>query len=128
MYVETYVGGPAARYLASSERTANAEWRSGSTLISRTARPPKVVFFAQVKLERVLDVTDNNNQLRLNTSAVAIGPFLEDRPALVEAVVKPLQDKQETLYVIANSDAESHARARIPMSRSSSSAAGSIHT
>jgi len=68
----TPVGGPAALYLASSERTANAEWRSGSTLISRTARPPKVVFFAQVKLERVLDVTDNNNQLRLNTSAVEL--------------------------------------------------------
>jgi NAD-dependent dihydropyrimidine dehydrogenase PreA subunit len=43
-----------------------------------------------------------------------ISPFLEDRNAYVEEVVRPLQNKQETLYVIANSDAESHAQARYP--------------
>jgi NAD-dependent dihydropyrimidine dehydrogenase PreA subunit len=43
-----------------------------------------------------------------------IGPFLEDRRSFVQDIVKPLQDKQETLYVIANSDAEAHAQARYP--------------
>jgi ferredoxin len=43
-----------------------------------------------------------------------ISPFLEDRLAYVEKVVKPLRDKVETLYVIPGSDAEAHARARYP--------------
>jgi NAD-dependent dihydropyrimidine dehydrogenase PreA subunit len=43
-----------------------------------------------------------------------ISPFLENRTRFVESVVKPLQDKPETLYVIANSDAETHARAHYP--------------
>jgi hypothetical protein len=80
----TPIGGPGSLHLASSERTANAEWRSGSTLISGTARPPKVVFFAEVKLERILDVTDKENQQRLNTSAVELASdwkLVADPPA-----------------------------------------------
>jgi ferredoxin len=35
-----------------------------------------------------------------------IGPFLTDRKAFLNDVVKPLQQKPETVYVVANSDAE----------------------
>lgn len=43
-----------------------------------------------------------------------IGPFLEDRKTFLESVVKPLQDKPETLYVVAGTDAETHAGRRFP--------------
>jgi ferredoxin len=43
-----------------------------------------------------------------------IGPFLQDQRAFVQDIVKPLQNKRETLYVIAESDAEAHAQARYP--------------
>jgi NAD-dependent dihydropyrimidine dehydrogenase PreA subunit len=43
-----------------------------------------------------------------------IGPFLSDRGEFVKATVKPLQQKQETVYVIPNSDAEVHVRKRFP--------------
>ncbi|MBD8893972.1 SCP2 sterol-binding domain-containing protein [Roseibium litorale] len=44
----------------------------------------------------------------------AINPFLEDRPGYVKEVLKPLQDKKETLYVLPGSDAEGYARNRFP--------------
>ena len=37
-----------------------------------------------------------------------IGPFLENRPAFLDTVVRPLQEKEETVYVLADSDAEKH--------------------
>lgn len=43
-----------------------------------------------------------------------IGPFLEDRPGFLKAVVDPLRDKRETLYVTAGSDAEEYAAKRFP--------------
>lgn len=43
-----------------------------------------------------------------------INPFLEDRPGYVKQVVKPLQDKEETLFVLPGSDAEKYAAARYP--------------
>ncbi len=43
-----------------------------------------------------------------------IGPFLDNRNTHLNAVVKPLQDKVETLYVLPNSDAEDHAARRFP--------------
>jgi NAD-dependent dihydropyrimidine dehydrogenase PreA subunit len=43
-----------------------------------------------------------------------IGPFLDDRKSFLDQVVTPLQAKQETLYVVANTDAESHAAKRFP--------------
>lgn len=46
-----------------------------------------------------------------------IAPFLTDRPGFLRAVVKPLQDKQETVYVLAESDAEAHVRERFPHKR-----------
>lgn len=41
-----------------------------------------------------------------------IGPFLTDRKGYLEQVVKPLQDKEETAYVIAGSDAEAYVKKR----------------
>jgi hypothetical protein len=46
-----------------------------------------------------------------------IGPFLDDRKGFLQAVVNPLQEKPETLYVIAGSDAEAHATKRFPHKR-----------
>jgi Fe-S-cluster-containing hydrogenase component 2 len=37
-----------------------------------------------------------------------IGPFLTDRAAHVQATVRPLQDKEETVYVVPGSDAETY--------------------
>ncbi|WP_433263909.1 4Fe-4S binding protein [Actinosynnema sp. CS-041913] len=43
-----------------------------------------------------------------------IGPFLADRRGFVADVVKPLQDKEEPVYVVPGSKAESHVRKRFP--------------
>ena len=43
-----------------------------------------------------------------------IAPFLTDRPEFLQQVVKPLQDKEETVYVVPGSDAETHATRRFP--------------
>ena len=43
-----------------------------------------------------------------------IGPFLTDRPGFLRQVVKPLQDKEETVYVVPGSDAETHVARRFP--------------
>jgi ferredoxin len=46
-----------------------------------------------------------------------IGPFLEDRKGFLKAVVDPLQQKEETLYVVPGSDAQAHAAKRFPHKR-----------
>jgi NAD-dependent dihydropyrimidine dehydrogenase PreA subunit len=43
-----------------------------------------------------------------------IGPFLTDRKAHLKDIVRPLQEKQETIYVTLNSDAEDHVAKRFP--------------
>lgn len=43
-----------------------------------------------------------------------IEPYLDDRKGFMDLVLKPLQDKKETLYVLPNSAAEKHARRRYP--------------
>ncbi len=46
-----------------------------------------------------------------------IAPFLADRKAHVKEVVRPLQEKEEMVYVTKNSDAEEHAAKRFPHKR-----------
>src|SRR4051812_33433987 len=43
-----------------------------------------------------------------------IGPFLADRKAHLKEIVRPLQEKEETIYVTENSDAEDHVAKRFP--------------
>ena len=43
-----------------------------------------------------------------------IAPFLTDRKEFLESVVKPLQEKAETIYVVPGSDAEDHVAQRFP--------------
>ena len=43
-----------------------------------------------------------------------IAPFLEDRGGYVEEVVRPLQAKEETIYVVPGSDAEQYVEKRFP--------------
>lgn len=43
-----------------------------------------------------------------------IGPFLANRGGFVNDVVKPLQQKEEPIYVVPGSDAEGHVRKRFP--------------
>ncbi|HYL99440.1 MAG TPA: SCP2 sterol-binding domain-containing protein [Blastocatellia bacterium] len=43
-----------------------------------------------------------------------ISPFKSDRKAFLDDVVRPLQAKQETIYVIPGSDAEEHVARRFP--------------
>jgi ferredoxin len=46
-----------------------------------------------------------------------IGPFLTDRATFLKDTVRPLTDKEETVYVIAGSDAEEYAPRRFPRKR-----------
>jgi NAD-dependent dihydropyrimidine dehydrogenase PreA subunit len=46
-----------------------------------------------------------------------LGPFLHARASFVAQVVRPLQEKQETIYVLPGSDAEEHVRKRFPHKR-----------
>jgi ferredoxin len=46
-----------------------------------------------------------------------IGPFLTDRKGFLDRVVKPLQEKQEPVYVVPGSDAEAHVARRFPHKR-----------
>jgi ferredoxin len=46
-----------------------------------------------------------------------IGPFLTDRKAHLKEVVRPLQEKEEIVYVTKNSDAEDHVAKRFPKKR-----------
>jgi NAD-dependent dihydropyrimidine dehydrogenase PreA subunit len=43
-----------------------------------------------------------------------IGPFLTNRKSYLQDVVKPLQEKEETVYVVPGSDAEEHVARRFP--------------
>ncbi|HEY9265913.1 MAG TPA: 4Fe-4S binding protein, partial [Mycobacterium sp.] len=43
-----------------------------------------------------------------------IEPYLDDRKGFMDLVLKPLQDKVETLYVLPDSEAEAHAVKRYP--------------
>jgi Fe-S-cluster-containing hydrogenase component 2 len=43
-----------------------------------------------------------------------IGPFLADRKTYLKEIVRPLQEKEETIYVTKNSDAEDHVAKRFP--------------
>jgi hypothetical protein len=46
-----------------------------------------------------------------------IGPFLSDRQGFLKGVVNPLQEKEEPVYVIPGSDAETHVTRRFPHKR-----------
>lgn len=43
-----------------------------------------------------------------------IGPYLESKTTHLKEVVKPLQKKEETIYVLENSDAKDHVKKRFP--------------
>ena len=43
-----------------------------------------------------------------------IGPYLTDKPTFLKETLRPLTEKEETLYVIAGSDAEQIAKKRFP--------------
>jgi ferredoxin len=43
-----------------------------------------------------------------------LGPFLSDRKTYMDQVVRPLQDKEETVYVLAGSDPEAYVPRRFP--------------
>ncbi len=46
-----------------------------------------------------------------------IAPFLTERKRYLDEIVRPLQNKPETVYVIAGSDAEAHVARRFPAKR-----------
>lgn len=43
-----------------------------------------------------------------------IGPFKADRKGFLNEIVKPLQEKEETIYVVPKSDAEDYVKKRFP--------------
>lgn len=43
-----------------------------------------------------------------------LGPYLDDRKTFMDTVLRPLQDKKETLYVLPGSPAQEHAQRRFP--------------
>jgi ferredoxin len=44
-----------------------------------------------------------------------IGPYLTDKASHLREIVRPLQEKKETIYVIPGSDAEDHVARRFPL-------------
>src|SRR5216117_1897926 len=44
-----------------------------------------------------------------------IGPYLTDKAGHLREVVRPLQEKEESVYVVAGSDAEDHVARRFPL-------------
>src|SRR5438132_12271492 len=46
-----------------------------------------------------------------------IGPYLTDRAGHLREVVRPLQEKEETVYVVSGSDAEEHVARRFPLKK-----------
>src|SRR4051812_11369847 len=44
-----------------------------------------------------------------------IGPYLTDKAGHLREIVRPLQEKEETIYVVAGSDAEEHVARRFPL-------------
>jgi hypothetical protein len=46
-----------------------------------------------------------------------IGPFKADRKGFLNEIVEPLQEKEETIYVVPKSDAEDHVKKRFPHKR-----------
>ncbi len=46
-----------------------------------------------------------------------LAPFLGDRARFLEQIVRPLQDKPETIFVVKGSDAEAHVARRFPTKR-----------
>jgi hypothetical protein len=46
-----------------------------------------------------------------------LGGFVHDRTGHVQRVLKPLTEREETIYVVAGSDAEAHVRRRFPHKR-----------
>ena len=44
-----------------------------------------------------------------------IGPYLTDKAAHLREIVRPLQEKEETVYVVPGSDAEEHVARRFPL-------------
>ena len=44
-----------------------------------------------------------------------IGPLKADRKGFLNEIVKPLQEKEETIYVVPKSDAEDHVKKRFPL-------------
>lgn len=44
-----------------------------------------------------------------------IAPYLADKKSHLSEIVKPLKEKEETIYVLKNSDAEDHVAKRFPM-------------
>ncbi|MGW6928582.1 4Fe-4S binding protein [Lentzea sp. NPDC054927] len=43
-----------------------------------------------------------------------LGPYLDDRKTFMDTVLRPLQEKTETLYVLPGSPAQAHAQRRFP--------------
>jgi Fe-S-cluster-containing hydrogenase component 2 len=43
-----------------------------------------------------------------------LGPYLDDRKTFMDTVLRPLQDKKETLYVLPGSPAQEYAQRRFP--------------
>jgi RES domain-containing protein len=69
----TPIGGPDTLYLASSERAANAEWEAGlSALFPNVHLPPKVVFSANIVLDRVLDLSADPVRQALETNVAEL--------------------------------------------------------
>src|SRR5947199_10591979 len=44
-----------------------------------------------------------------------IGPYLTDKAGHLREIVRPLQEKEETVYVVPGSDAEDHVARRFPL-------------
>ena len=104
--------------------TTGSSWAASPTGCrqSPTARTPPTTVAGQRFGDRV-DVAEPVVQAELQGGVLpgvcpagedVIGPYLDDRKGFMDLVLKPLQDKRETLYVLPDSEAKAHAEKRYP--------------
>ena len=81
---------------------------AGAHLLLLEAVPPEVASFNGIsnKCSYCMAVCPASEEV--------IGPYLEDRKDYVTSVVKPLQERLETVYMVPGSDAQAHVARRFP--------------
>ena len=101
-----FMGGFADWVEGIAESGSAKEYRKRTTLPETTSMWQSLSYGANYKAAYCMAVCPAGEEV--------IAPFLDDRKGYLAEIVKPLQDKQETVYVTPGSDAEDHVARRFP--------------
>jgi len=83
----------------------------GQATVHLFAREGAKVAIADLQVEEGQETVD---QVKHAGGEDVIGPYFADKKTHLKENVKPLQAKEETIYVLNNSDAKDHVAKRIP--------------